>query len=313
MRHAKASKLTVGTADIERGLHSKGKKNASLIGKRLNLLGDIPDLIISSPANRAVETAHILAHEFNYPLQNLMLEPSLYGSSSKEAVEMLKKQSGVKSILILGHNPLFEELAGFLCKSAPKKIPTCGVVCFQFKQEEWSKIVKGQSKLIFADSPQNKDRENNLMKSVRKVLAKNVVEKINDGLKDVDDSALKSAEKSVAKAARKVVKDFVNHLPFEKIAELMPPAEKKPETSKATATKTQKAAPKTVTKAAPKPATQSTAKSAPKRTTKETNSKSTEKPQSKPAANKSAQPAPNTKPKVNVVTSKPGTTLEPAK
>lgn len=298
MRHGKASKIAVGTADIERGLHKKGKKNSVTIGKRMQLLGNIPELIISSPANRAVETAHVLANEFNYPLQKLILEPSLYGTSSKEAVEMLKKQSGCSVILLIGHNPLLEELAGFLCKAAPKKIPTCGLIAIEFKEEQWSNIAKNQGKLVFTDSPDDNKRENKLLKTAREELGKKLQAKMNAALAEVDSEVLQNMEKTVAKASKKVVKDFVDLLPFDKVAEMVANAEPEPEKP---------------AKTKEKPAEKKASKTQPKKNVSKKESKPNEKSPVKSVSKVPAKPEPQSPaaPKT-VAPPKPATKTTPA-
>ena len=69
VRHAKSSWKNPGLADIDRPLNKRGKGDAPLMGKVLRKAGVEPDLILSSPANRAITTAEVIAktwHTINY-------------------------------------------------------------------------------------------------------------------------------------------------------------------------------------------------------------------------------------------------------
>ena len=60
VRHAKSSWKT-DLNDFNRPLNKRGKKSAPDMGERLKKLKVMPDLILSSPALRAITTAVIIA------------------------------------------------------------------------------------------------------------------------------------------------------------------------------------------------------------------------------------------------------------
>ncbi|HYQ61260.1 MAG TPA: histidine phosphatase family protein, partial [Desulfatiglandales bacterium] len=68
IRHAKSSWNYPELEDFERPLSNRGRKNALLMGTILKKLKAAPDLVISSPANRAAMTARMLADAIHYPL-----------------------------------------------------------------------------------------------------------------------------------------------------------------------------------------------------------------------------------------------------
>ena len=61
VRHAKSSWDYDGIADIDRTLKSKGIRSAYEISRKMKLSQQLPQLIISSPAIRALHTAVIFA------------------------------------------------------------------------------------------------------------------------------------------------------------------------------------------------------------------------------------------------------------
>jgi len=62
VRHAKSSWNRPELDDIDRPLNKRGKRDAPFMGQRLKQHDVCPDLIISSPAKRALKTAKIIAH-----------------------------------------------------------------------------------------------------------------------------------------------------------------------------------------------------------------------------------------------------------
>jgi len=77
VRHAKSSWDDPGLLDLERPLNKRGKRDAPFMGERLKKYKVKPDLIISSPAKRAMKTAKIIASKINYPVKKL-LRPILF-------------------------------------------------------------------------------------------------------------------------------------------------------------------------------------------------------------------------------------------
>ncbi len=67
VRHAKSSWDDPYLADFDRPLNGRGKRNVPDMGNRLAQLGIKPDLLLSSPANRAISTANGIAEALGYP------------------------------------------------------------------------------------------------------------------------------------------------------------------------------------------------------------------------------------------------------
>jgi phosphohistidine phosphatase SixA len=62
------------------------------------------DAIWSSPALRAAQTAHYLAHALNYPRKAIPLRDRLYTSSINEFLAEIRScPDDVKGLLVIGH------------------------------------------------------------------------------------------------------------------------------------------------------------------------------------------------------------------
>ena len=74
IRHAKSSWEDSSQPDFERGLSERGKRDASRMAKRLKEKEIHPDLMLSSPAKRALSTARRIAEVLNYPKNDIIIK-----------------------------------------------------------------------------------------------------------------------------------------------------------------------------------------------------------------------------------------------
>ena len=121
VRHAKSSWKDAGLDDRERTLNKRGERDAPEMGARLARRPDRPDLIVSSPAVRALETARIIARKLEYPRKKIMVEDRLYGAGIVELLDVIRNaDDSVTTLMLFGHNPGLTELANHL---GPRPIP----------------------------------------------------------------------------------------------------------------------------------------------------------------------------------------------
>lgn len=89
VRHGKSSWRHKELRDQERPLKKRGAEDADLMAKHLNSKSIIPDLIISSPARRAFQTAIIFAENLKYAEDKIELNRSVYSSSYEELLAVV--------------------------------------------------------------------------------------------------------------------------------------------------------------------------------------------------------------------------------
>ncbi len=149
VRHAK-SLWDEGCGDFDRSLNQRGFSDAKLIAKELQDRSILPDLIVSSPANRAKTTASIIAKEIGYPLDKIEYKESIYESTTLNIMMLLKElDESYKSVMLFGHNPALTSVANSLLNSYwLDNLKTCGVVAFEF-DGEWSSIDRSSIKKEF--------------------------------------------------------------------------------------------------------------------------------------------------------------------
>jgi phosphohistidine phosphatase len=144
-RHAKSSWDFPGRADIDRPLAERGVSNAYDMSHRMISRGEKPDIIISSPANRALHTAVIFARELKVSFTRLMVDDALYMGGEDSVLEII---SGIddqfNSAMVFGHNPDFTHFANLFLPDQLYNIPTCGVVRLTFEVSRWEDIHRGR-------------------------------------------------------------------------------------------------------------------------------------------------------------------------
>jgi len=141
VRHGKSSWEYENVDDIDRPLKVKGINDAYAMAKRLESRNKHPQLIISSPANRALHTSTIFARVLKYPLNNLRLNEVIYNGGEDEILQLIKEtDDSVSSVMIFGHNPVFTDLSNLFLKDELDKLPTAGITSLNFKAEKWKDI-----------------------------------------------------------------------------------------------------------------------------------------------------------------------------
>jgi phosphohistidine phosphatase len=154
VRHAKSSWDNPSLDDIDRPLNNRGKRNAPEMGIRLRKQGIIPDLLISSPAKRALTTAKRIAEEIGYPKKEIQIDDRLYHGSSNSMLSIIHSQKDkINSLMLFGHNPGFTDFANSLCGINIYNIPTAGIVAVDFGIDNWSEVDYKSGELVFFDYP----------------------------------------------------------------------------------------------------------------------------------------------------------------
>ena len=154
VRHAKSSWKYPNLDDFERPLNKRGRKSAPIMGKVLKKLKVTPDLVLSSPANRAAMTARIIAASINYPLENIRYSETIYEFSESVLIHVVKQiDDAVNKAMVVGHNPAINGLANYIGDQPIGNIPTCGVFCVELDISSWTKISEHGGKLKFFEFP----------------------------------------------------------------------------------------------------------------------------------------------------------------
>ena len=140
LRHGKAEKDTMAKDDFDRALTERGQKNARAMGEYIGSRAGKPDLILSSSARRAHETAILAAQGVGYPEEMIQTDQNLYFAPATWILNNLSKlPDSVESCLYVGHNPGVTDLINELGVRLDS-LPTASAVCFEFQLDGWMDI-----------------------------------------------------------------------------------------------------------------------------------------------------------------------------
>lgn len=156
VRHAKSSWRDDSLADRDRPLNRRGERDAPEMGRRLAARGGPPDLIVSSPATRALTTARIIAEAVGYPVDGIREDERLYLASPPELLEAIRGLDDRHDrVFLFGHNPGLTELVNELSEPAIDNVPTCGVVELRLAADRWADLSPDTVRRADFDTPKN--------------------------------------------------------------------------------------------------------------------------------------------------------------
>ncbi len=115
-----------------------------------------PDLILCSPARRARDTLAIATAELETRPPTRIVEDLYDFGDGSGPLEVIRTQGGTaQRLMLVGHNPAFEELAKRLVGSGPadlrkalrQKYPTGALAVIGFNTSRWADIAEGKGRL----------------------------------------------------------------------------------------------------------------------------------------------------------------------
>lgn len=141
VRHAKSVPYGYDD-DFNRDLRERGINDANLIGRELKKRQIIPDLMISSPAKRAMKTARIFAENLGYNKKDIRQVDEIYdGLTTSEFLDLVKDlPDDVETAFFFGHNPGFYYFVNNLLKDFKDEMPTTSTVGIDFEVHSWKDV-----------------------------------------------------------------------------------------------------------------------------------------------------------------------------
>ncbi len=148
MRHAKSSWDHPSLKDLERPLNNRGERDAPLMGSHFTAWGLNPDLLVSSPALRARQTALGVARAIGYPEATLRIAPALYEQGVPGILSVIHAlPETLGSVCLFGHNPDISEAVGRLGGEPVSHLPTGALVSLIFAVDDWAAVMPGVGRI----------------------------------------------------------------------------------------------------------------------------------------------------------------------
>jgi phosphohistidine phosphatase len=147
LRHAKTERAESGERDRDRKLTKRGRGDAPIIGAYMAKHGFAPDLALVSPATRAQETWALIAPCFAKK-PPIVADDRIYNAGTAQLFDVIAETRAAKSLLMIGHNPGFHELAVHLVAAGDvnlreqlkEGLPTSGLVVIDLPIDDWARL-----------------------------------------------------------------------------------------------------------------------------------------------------------------------------
>lgn len=154
MRHAKSDWHSGAKSDFERPLNPRGVKDASRMGQWLHAQQIAPSLILSSPAQRAKQTALAVAEAMGLAAERIQLNKDLYLADRVTLHNILHSvPEQMESVLLVAHNPGLDDLVEWLAPEPPPlsesgKLMTTAAIAIFAVPEPWAKLKRNTTRLV---------------------------------------------------------------------------------------------------------------------------------------------------------------------
>ena len=162
LRHGK-SDWTPGVPDFERPLAPRGRRATKRIGRLLREQGLLPDLVVASPAERARQTAERVCRFAGLDRPRIEWVAAIYEAELDTLLEVLSLvPEGMARVMIVGHNPGFDELVRHLCGATLKEwddanlMPTAALARLDMP-DSWAALPRGAARCITLVRPRDLD------------------------------------------------------------------------------------------------------------------------------------------------------------
>ena len=141
IRHGKSAWDNPSLKDHDRTLLPEGIRKTVKVSEFLVNKNVKPDLIASSSAHRAIETAKIFASHLAYDEKKIMVESEIYHQGTDYLLDLLYGLSDeIKTVMLVGHNPTFTQFANKFLIKPIDGLPTSGTVSISFDTDKWEDI-----------------------------------------------------------------------------------------------------------------------------------------------------------------------------
>jgi phosphohistidine phosphatase len=138
LRHAKSSWKEPSLQDFDRPLNGRGREAAPLVGRFIREKKIRVDLMLSSPAERARQTAALVKDSAGLKAE-LLFDERIYEADAGALLEVVAQAAeSADALMLVGHNPGLEGLLTLLT-GEERSMPTAALACVTLDVGKWVK------------------------------------------------------------------------------------------------------------------------------------------------------------------------------
>lgn len=149
VRHAKSDWEDGILSDHDRTLNERGRRDAPAMANHVATNYELPQLVVSSTAIRALTTAEYFLRACHVPLSHVVQTRTLYEANNAKLLRVVTELDNVLyRVMLVGHSPSVTDLVNYLTESNLSHMPTCGVAIVNFPNVlSWQEIGRGTGQL----------------------------------------------------------------------------------------------------------------------------------------------------------------------
>lgn len=127
LRHAKSDWSAGAGSDEARPLSPRGIRAAELIGRFLSRIGEVPELVLCSPARRTQLTLELAMAAGDWGSQ-VLSEPDLYAGNPATMLRLVQQLENLpERVMLVGHEPTCSGFISELVGGGQFRFPTAAL------------------------------------------------------------------------------------------------------------------------------------------------------------------------------------------
>lgn len=134
-RHAKSDWADEGLDDHDRPLNDRGRRDAPAMARRVVRQGVRPEVLLSSTALRARQTAEAFGRAFEV---DVIEQADLY-LADPDHLLAAARAAGVDEVMVVAHDPGMSALVSRLA-DRDERMVTCAVAVFTWHEGTWDDV-----------------------------------------------------------------------------------------------------------------------------------------------------------------------------
>jgi phosphohistidine phosphatase len=148
MRHAEAAPAEARQPDKLRELTQAGVKQSLHTGAWLSENNVSFDIIASSSAARAEQSASLVLEGMKLEHARIVSEDVLYDASVRQLLDYINNlEDAYNAVLCVGHNPAISYLAEYLTKAEMGAMVPCSIAVIRFDFSTWKHVTENSGTL----------------------------------------------------------------------------------------------------------------------------------------------------------------------
>jgi phosphohistidine phosphatase len=207
-------------ADFNRSLKKSGRKEAGEMAERLKAMKVRPKLFISSPANRAFETAEIFAEGLGRSTKKIKKYDELYDDISPEGfLELIRGLDDKNDLaIVFGHDPSFTDFARFFVPGFDGEMPKAGVLGVEADAAAWKDVKPDLARMAYFFHPGDTAAARPRRKDLRREIETRIEEAVSGVIDEFGIRAGKNLTQDIEKMSSKLAKRLASRVEKKKSA-----------------------------------------------------------------------------------------------